>query len=307
MPDFSLRELHQWCAIPRERLEDHPARKVPFHMVRDAVEMGQLMARTLLEEIRDHERGGERTRAIVPCGPTGWYAPFVRMVNAEKISLRNLTVFHMDECLDWQGRSLPANHPLNFRTYMEHHFYGGIDPELAVPRAQRYYPSPDDMPKMLEAIDRAPVDITLGGWGQDGHVAYNQARRDPLRPLGLEELRQSSLRIQQNSVDTVIALAQRSLGTAWQFVPPMSITLGIRECLGARKVRVFSDTGAWKQTALRVALFGPVTPEYPMTLLQEHPDALITATADTAAHPFAEHPEWDFFGDPGSPHPPART
>jgi len=55
----------------------------------------------------------------------------------------------------------------------------------------------------------------------------------------------------------------------------------------------FSDTGAWKQTALRVALFSDVTPEYPITLLQEHPDALITATVETAKHPVSEHPEWD--------------
>ena len=72
----------------------------------------------------------------------------------------------------------------------------------------------------------------------------------------------------------------------------MSVTLGMRECLSAGTVRVFSDTGAWKQTALRVALFGAPTTEYPMTLLQEHPDALITATVDTARHPISEHPEW---------------
>jgi glucosamine-6-phosphate deaminase len=60
------------------------------------------------------------------------------------------------------------------------------------------------------------------------------------------------------------------------------------------KVRLFSDTGAWKQAALRVALFSPVTAEYPITLLQEHPDALITATVDTATHPISLHPEWDF-------------
>jgi len=42
-----------------------------------------------------------------------------------------------------------------------------------------------------------------------------------------------------------------------------------------------------------VALFSEVTAEYPMTLLQEHPDALITATVATATHPVSEHPEWD--------------
>jgi glucosamine-6-phosphate deaminase len=42
-----------------------------------------------------------------------------------------------------------------------------------------------------------------------------------------------------------------------------------------------------------VALFSEPTPEYPMTLLQEHPDALVTATLETATHPVSTHPEWD--------------
>ena len=111
--------------------------------------------------------------------------------------------------------------------------------------------------------------------------------------MTIDDVRNSTVRIQDNNIDTIIALAQRTFGAAYQFVPPMSVTLGVKECLSAKKVRLFSDTGAWKQTALRVALFGPITPEYPMTLLQEHPDALITATVDTATHPISEHPEWD--------------
>ena len=101
------------------------------------------------------------------------------------------------------------------------------------------------------------------------------------------------MRIQENNLDTIIALAQRTFGSAYQFVPPMSVTLGIKECLAAKKVRLFSDTGSWKQTALRVALFAPPTAEYPITLLQDHPDALLTATVQTATHPVSEHPEWD--------------
>jgi glucosamine-6-phosphate deaminase len=109
----------------------------------------------------------------------------------------------------------------------------------------------------------------------------------------IDDVRNSGIRIQENNIDTILALAQRTFGTAYQFVPPMSVTLGVKECLSAKKVRVFSDTGAWKQTALRVALFGPLTAEYPLTLLQDHPDALITATVATASHPISQHPEWD--------------
>ena len=149
------------------------------------------------------------------------------------------------------------------------------------------------MEQVRERITSQPPHLTYGGWGQDGHMAYNQARRHPYSAISLDELAASSVRIQENNWDTVLALAQRTFGAAWQFVPPMSVTLGMRECLSAAKVRLFSDTGAWKQTALRVALFSEPTLEYPMTLLQKHPDALITATVETASHPISLHPEWD--------------
>jgi len=284
-------ELERWCRIPVEELASHPTR-VPFRIVTDPAEMGRLMAREFADLVEARNAEGLPTRAIVPCGPSSWYAPWAQEVNARRISLRDLTVFHMDECLDRQGRPLPDEHPYNFRTFMERHFYGGIDPELAVPEAQRMWLLPSTAETVAAAIVEAPVDLTLGGWGQDGHVAYNQARRHPLDHTSLEELADSTIRIQENNVDTVVALAHRTFGAAYQFVPPMSITLGMRECLSARQVRLFSDTGAWKQTAFRVALFAEPTPEYPITLLQRHADALITATYETARHPIGEHPEW---------------
>ena len=289
------RELQRWCAIPAEKLLGHPELRVRYRQVADSVELGALMARELVEAIEENNRQGRSTRAIVPCGPACWYEPFRLLVNARGVSLKRLHVFHMDECLDWQGKPLPTGHPYNFKTFMERHFYGGIRPELAVPEGQRHWLVPATMEQVRAAISEAPVDITVGGWGQDGHVAYNQARRHPFHHLTLGDLANSSIRIQENNIDTILALAHRTFGAAYQFVPPMSITLGIRECLSAKKVRVYSDTGAWKQTALRVALFSEPTPEYPLTLLQTHADAVITATLETARHPISEHTDWELF------------
>jgi len=294
MTDIDRESLLRWCRIPAEDLPSSKTR-VPFRLVKDSAEMGRLMARELVDLIAANNAEGRPTRAIVPCGPSCWYAPFTEEVNSRGVSLTNLSVFHMDECLDWQGRPLPRKHPYNFRTFMEEHFYGGIRPELAVPEPQRFWLLPSTMERVRSAIAEASLDVTIGGWGQDGHVAYNQARRHPYSQVTLEELADSTIRIQENNVDTILALAQRTFGSAYQFVPPMSITLGLRECLSAAKVRVYSDTGAWKQTALRVALFCEPTTEYPMTLLQRHPDAIITATIETARHPISENPDWELF------------
>jgi len=295
MTPIRARDLHNWCSIPASDLAGHPNIKIPFRKVRDSFEMGDLIAKELVELIETNNRKGSPTRAIIPCGPKCWYAPFTELVNSRETSLRDLFVFHMDECLDWQGQPLPTKHPYNFRTYMEENFYGGIRAELAVPDPQRFWLLPSTIDRVRDAIWSAPIDLTLGGWGQDGHVAYNQARRHPYSTISIEELQASSIRIQENNLDTILALAQRTFGGAYQFVPPMSVTLGIKECLSARKIRVYSDTGSWKQTALRVALFADATAEYPITLLHKHPDALITATEETATHPLAENPAWELF------------
>ena len=293
MSHVDSRDLYRWCSIHAEELLNRPDLRVRFRIVRDSAEMGELIATEFLQVVADNNTVGRATRAIVPCGPNCWYGPFTEMANSRRISLRYLTVFHMDECLDWQGCPLPTNHPYNFRTFMEKYFYGGISPDLAVPESQRFWLLPSTIERVRVAIEEAPIDITIGGWGQDGHIAYNQARRHPFSHITLEDVAASSIRVQENNLDTVLALAQRTLGAAYQFVPPMSVTLGVRECLSAKRVRVYSDTGAWKQTALRVALFSDPTPEYPMTLLQRHPDAIVTATFETARHPISEHPEWE--------------
>ncbi len=293
MSPLDRRELYEWCRVPCSELAGHPRLRVPFRLVKDPAAMGELMARELVEMIERANAKDADFRAIIPCGPSSWYRPFTDMVNARRVSLRRFVVFHMDECLDWQGRELPRGHPYSFRGFMERHFYGPVSPDLAVPEENRHWLSPTTLEGVRAAIASQPLELTYGGWGQDGHVAYNQSRRHPYNTVTLEELRGSSARIQENNWDTVLALAQRTFGSAWQFVPPMSVTLGMKECLSAATIRLFSDTGAWKQTALRVALFSPPTPEYPMTLLQEHPDALITATEETAMHPISLHPEWD--------------
>ena len=293
---MNRKQLYHWCSVPAAELENHPHRKIPFRIVADSIDMGRIMAEELAQDIQQANREKRMFRAIIPCGPSSWYKPFEDIVNKQSISLQNVVVFHMDECLTWEGQTLHADDPYNFRSYMEKHFYGGIKQELAVPQEQRFFLEPSSMETVRREIYADEIDLTYGGWGQDGHIAYNQSVRRPYSQPSLDQLRHCSIRIQVNNDDTILALAQRMYGTAYQFVPPMSITLGIKECLRAKKVRLFSDTGAWKQTALRVALFSQPDAEYPLTLLQEHPDALLTATLETASHPFSLHPEWRFDG-----------
>lgn len=293
MSIIAKEDIIRICRIPVENFDSHSPR-VSYRIVSNSEAMGDLMSSELIDLIRQNNDAGEETRAIIPCGPSCWYKPFAEKVNKLNVSLRHLSVFHMDECLDWQGRVLPEDHPLNFRQTMTRVFYNPIRPSLRVPEKRRFWMEPALMSRYETEFWKKPIDLCIGGWGQDGHIAYNQARRDPYRKLTIEDLKNSRMRIQDNNPDTILALAHRNFGSAYQLVPPMSCTIGLKECLSAKRVRLFSDTGAWKQTAFRAALFAPICAEYPITLLQGHPDAVVTATTETAIHPLSLHPEWAF-------------
>ena len=115
----------------------------------------------------------------------------------------------MDECLDWQGRELPRAHPYSFRGFMEREFYGPVDPALAVPEENRHWPRADNVERIAAEAAAAPLDLTYGGWGQDGHIAYNQARRQPYSRLSLEQL---ALAIAGGNADLLATATDESLG-----------------------------------------------------------------------------------------------
>jgi glucosamine-6-phosphate deaminase len=247
----------------------------------------------MADEVKVNNAQGQPTRWILPCGPTKQYAYFAEIVNRERISLKNVHVFHMDDCLDWQGRPLPLDHRFSYEGTMRRVFYGTIDAELAVPEAQRHFPSVYEIEVISEAIAQVGgVDTTYGGVGYRGHIAYNEPPRSPWYTVTAEEFRSSRTRILHLNDDTLIAVSQRTVGGCSPIVPPMAITLGMKDLLGARRIRLLSDTGAWKQTVVRVLLFGPVTVDYPVTFVQEHPDAMIVvdrATAEAPLGPVSGH------------------
>lgn len=280
------RQLFAWCRIPVEALENHPEARVKIKVLDAPDDVHRWVARDMADEVKANNAAGRPTQWILPCGPTRQYPYFAEYVNSERISLRNVHVFHMDDCLDWEGRHVPLNHPFSYQGWMLRNFYGPIDPELSIPEAQRHFPSIYDLDGISNAIQAsAGVDTTYGGVGYRGHIAYNEAPRSPWYSVTPEAFRNSKTRILHLNDDTLIAVSQRSVGGLSHLVPPMAITMGMKDLLSARRIRLISDTGPWKRAVIRVLLFGPVTTEYPVTFVQEHPDAMIVVDRNTAIAP----------------------
>ena len=93
MSVITSKQLYEWCKIPYTELVNHPDRKIPFRLVKDSQEMGEIMARELVGEIKKYNQRGKQFRAIIPCGPSCWYKPFTDLVNSEKVPQLTLVDF----------------------------------------------------------------------------------------------------------------------------------------------------------------------------------------------------------------------
>ena len=51
-------DLLEWCRVPVDELVGHPRLRVPFRLVEDSADMGDLMARELVEIIEANNRPG---------------------------------------------------------------------------------------------------------------------------------------------------------------------------------------------------------------------------------------------------------
>lgn len=287
MPSFiDPQALFEWCHVPPEDLENHPKARVKIQILPTPDDVYRWTAQEMLEEVKANNQEGKPTRWILPCGPKGQYPYFIKWVNEQRVSLKDVHVFHMDDSLDWQGRPLPLDHPFSYEGWMRRHFYAPIDPQLNVPERQRHFPNVYDLDSLsrgIEAVDG--VDTMFGGVGYRGHIAFNEAPRSPWYTVTAEEFVNSKSRILHLNEDTLIALSQRAAGGCSHAIPPMAITMGMKDLLAARRIRLVSETGAWKQTVVRVLLFSQPTVEYPATFVQGHPDAMLVVDRNTAASP----------------------
>lgn len=277
-------QIEEWLRIPAEELA--ATSSIPFTLFETRADLYRHFAQQMFEEMRAASQAEEELAVIVPIGPKRHYPLLADMVNAADLSLQHVTFFGMDQWLDWQGRPIPFDHPFNLEGYFHRFFLDRVAEELRPLPENVLFPSVLELDRSSDEIARrGRIATTYGGFGFQGHLAFNEPPTSRWTEVTLDELREGRTRVVPLAVDTIIAHAQRSLGGNVFGVPPMAITLGMADLLSADRIRLYTDGGAWKQTILRILLFAEPTVDYPVTLVRDHPDVHVYADAESAASP----------------------
>lgn len=258
------------------------ASRIPLAVYNNAEDICLEFAIEMIAEIQKNNINGKKTVFICPCGPVEQYKIFAKIVNALKINLKNTWIINMDEYITKDGDLISCDDQFSFRKCMNEELYGNIAEDLIMPQEQRIFPDPknlDYIPNLIKEL--GGVDISFGGVALNGHIAFNE----PQPELSNEEFAELSVRTVTLSAETRIKDAILSRGGAVDTVPKTAVTIGMKEILSAKKIRL-SMMNQMQRAVVRRACLCDVSSNCPVSFLQNHPDALLNVVKDVTEKPF---------------------
>lgn len=184
------------------------------------------------------------------------------LVRQPDINWYKVTAFHLDEYI-----GLPIDHPASFRKYLWERFVSRLPLPL---KAFHFLDGDTDVRATIAeknaVIRKYPIDVAFVGIGENGHLAFNDPPADfetdePYIVVNLDE----ACRMQQ-------------VGEGWfkslNDTPSQAISMSIRHILKSRVI-ISTVPDERKARAVQGAVEGPVTPNVPSSIMQQHTDTTL--------------------------------
>ena len=230
--------------------------------------------------IADAIAGKPDATLILPYGPVAQY-PYLRdLINNETISLAQTTLLFMDEYASPDGDIVSHQHPLSFQGGIAW-LWEELREELRPQPENILFPSRATAETIAQRISERGVDVCYGGIGIHGHIAFNEPEPG---------VRDSDIRlVALNDFTVTINAIRAGIGGDLENFPRHAWTLGMNQCLGARRIELYcrNDIAGldWANTVLRLAALGNPGDDYPVTWISGHPNALVVTDRKTANSP----------------------
>lgn len=256
---------------------------VKVRVLGDVASVARDFAERIVDEVLAAQKAGRSATFIVPVGPVDQFPVLARVINEKKISCRDVVFINMDEYLDENDEWVDEAHPLSFRAAMNRMFYGLLEPALAPLPENRAFPEPRDPGGIARLIaKRGGVDVCFGGIGINGHMAFNEPPEEG-DTISADDFAALPTRVLDLTRETR-TINSVTVGGEISIVPKRAVTVGMKEILGARRLRFYCNR-PWQSAVVRRVLHGPLTPQCPASFLRRHPEASITMADYVAAPP----------------------
>lgn len=221
------------------------------------VEMGAAAAAAGAQHIRDAiaERGV--ANVIVATGASQ-FETLAALIREPAMLWHKVNFFHLDEYI-----GIPIDHPASFRKYLWERLHSQLP---TPPRSFCYLDGEEDpvaeCQRAGDLIKQHPIDVCFAGIGENGHLAFNDPPADfeveaPYLIVHLDE-----------------ACRKQQMGEGWfstvADVPEQAISMSIKQIMASAHI-ILSVPDRRKADAVQKCVNGPVTPDAPASIVQQHP------------------------------------
>lgn len=198
--------------------------------------------------------------------PIGTYQQLIDWYQKGDLDFRDVKSVNLDEY-----KGLSRNNEQSYYYFMYHNFfqYININPEHTHIPDGTEPDSDKECSRYNQVIEQlGGIDLQLLGLGHNGHIGFNEPEEAFEKMTHCVDLQERTIEANKRFFENI------------DDVPKQAYTMGIRTIMQARKILLIVS-GEEKAGILHEALYGPVTPRVPASILQLHND--VTVVADAAA------------------------
>lgn len=192
--------------------------------------------------------------------PIGAYKQLIEWYDKGDVDFSLTRSINLDEYV-----GISNENEQSYRYFMEKNLFSHIN----IKKENTYVPNgrAEDLQDECIAYDTliqnlGGIDLQLLGIGHNGHIGFNEPNQAFEKTTHIVELGESTINANARFFDSI------------EDVPKRAITMGIKSIMQAKKIVLIAN-GADKEEIINKALYGPVTPVIPASILQLHPDLTV--------------------------------
>lgn len=194
--------------------------------------------------------------------PIGTYEYLIKGYQSGDLDFSEITTVNLDEY-----KGLTKENDQSYYYFMYHHLFKEINVDMNrvnIPDGTKE-DGDAECARYEKVIEQCGgTDLQLLGLGHNGHIGFNEPAEEFVKETHCVQLTESTIE------------ANKRFFASIDDVPRYAYTMGINTIMKAKKVLLIVS-GEDKAEILKKALFGPVTPLVPASVLQLHKDLVVVA------------------------------
>ena len=255
------------------RIFEHPEFEVKV-----VPEVEDYFAVDLFQRIRMSDLRDEKLVLILPSPENAVYISVTESMNKYQVSARNVHVFFLYEYANEKGQVAPWQSPYSRSGHFMRYFYNRLEEHLRMPMEQIHFftaENVDSYSEELAALGGADAAYTALSWS--GGIGAIDPEAFPADTV--EELMEMGSRLVTPMAEMIAHDSLRGMfGCAGDIgnVPPCAATIGPKDLLSSKEwihvefLVACGGSPAHQKFPLQLALFGPICPQNPASLMRLH-------------------------------------